>query len=59
MAFALLHRDAFPLLQNMLALMAVFIPVATASPAFGRTFKLADPNTVWVISKGAVAGDIA
>lgn len=33
--------------------------VETASPAFGRAVTLADPNTVWVISQGVVADDIA
>jgi LysR family pca operon transcriptional activator len=33
--------------------------IETASPAFGRAVTSADPDTVWVISKGVVAGDIA
>ncbi len=33
--------------------------IETASPAFGRALTLAGPDTVWIISKGVVAGDIA
>lgn len=33
--------------------------IETASPAFGRTVTLTDPNTVWIISRGVVADDIA
>lgn len=33
--------------------------IETASPAFGRAVTLADPATVWVISKGVVSDDIA
>lgn len=33
--------------------------IETASPAFGRAVTLADPNTVWIISRGVVAHDIA
>ncbi|MEP2204735.1 MAG: pca operon transcription factor PcaQ, partial [Tateyamaria sp.] len=33
--------------------------IETASPTFGRTVTLADPGTVWVISQGVVADDIA
>lgn len=33
--------------------------IETASPAFARAVTLADPNTVWIISKGVVADDIA
>lgn len=33
--------------------------IETASPAFGRAVTMADPNTVWIISKGVVAQDIA
>ena len=33
--------------------------IETASPAFGRAVTLADPGTVWVISRGVVAKDIA
>ena len=33
--------------------------IETASPAFGRAVVLADHATVWVISKGVVAADIA
>ena len=32
--------------------------IETASPAFGRAVTLADPDTVWIISKGVVADDI-
>mgnify|MGYP007097267420 CR=1 FL=1 len=32
--------------------------IETASAAFGRALTLADPNTVWVISRGVVLGDI-
>lgn len=32
--------------------------IETASPAFGRAVTLADPKTVWIISKGVVADDI-
>ena len=33
--------------------------IETASPALGRAVTMADPATVWVISKGVVADDIA
>lgn len=33
--------------------------IETTSAAFGRALTLADPGTVWVISRGVVAGDIA
>ena len=33
--------------------------IETASPAFGRAVTLADPQTVWIISKGVVADDIS
>ncbi|MCJ7873237.1 pca operon transcription factor PcaQ [Phaeobacter sp. J2-8] len=33
--------------------------IETTSPAFGRGIALADPDTVWIISKGVVADDIA
>ncbi|MDK3073841.1 pca operon transcription factor PcaQ [Sedimentitalea sp. JM2-8] len=33
--------------------------IESASPAFGRTVTLGDPGTVWFISLGVVAGDIA
>jgi LysR family pca operon transcriptional activator len=32
--------------------------IKTASPVFARAVILADPDTVWVISKGVVADDI-
>ncbi|MBU2980233.1 pca operon transcription factor PcaQ [Lentibacter algarum] len=46
----LLISQGIPLFQNR---------IETASPAFGRAVTLADPATVWVISKGVVADDIA
>lgn len=46
----LLIAQGVPLFENR---------IDTASPAFGRAVTMADPNTVWVISKGVVAGDIA
>lgn len=33
--------------------------IETASPAFARAVILADPDTVWIISKGVVADDIS
>lgn len=33
--------------------------IETASAAFGRAVTCADPGTVWVISRGVVAGDLA
>lgn len=33
--------------------------IESASSAFGRALTLADPNVVWVISRGVVAADIA
>lgn len=33
--------------------------IETASPVFGRAVTLEDPNTVWIISRGVVADDIA
>ncbi len=33
--------------------------IETASPAFGRAVTMADPETVWIISKGVVTDDIA
>jgi LysR family pca operon transcriptional activator len=33
--------------------------IETTSPAFGRAVTLADPNTIWIITKGVVADDIA
>lgn len=32
--------------------------IETSSPAFGRAVVLADPNAVWIISHGVVAGDL-
>ncbi len=46
----LLISQGVPLFRNR---------IETASPAFGRATSLADPNTVWIISQGVVAGDIA
>lgn len=45
----LLISQGVPLFQNR---------IETASPAFGRAITLADPATVWVISKGVVADDL-
>lgn len=45
----LLISQGVPLFRNR---------IETASPAFGRAVTLADPNTVWIISKGVVADDI-
>lgn len=33
--------------------------IETASPAFGRAVTLGDPGTVWIISRGVVAEDLA
>ena len=33
--------------------------IESTSPAFGRAVTLADANTVWLISRGVVAGDLA
>lgn len=46
----LLISQGVPLFRNR---------IETASPAFGRAVVLADHRTVWIISKGVVAGDIA
>ena len=46
----LLISQGVPLFENR---------IETASPAFGRAVTMADPNTVWIISKGVVAQDIA
>ena len=46
----LLISQGVPLFQNR---------IETASPAFGRAVTLADPNTVWIISKSVVAEDIS
>jgi len=51
-----------PLVARMLIAQGVPLfsnRIETASPAFGRAVTLADPNTVWVISQGVVADDIA
>ncbi len=46
----LLISQGVPLFRNR---------IETASPAFGRAVTVADPDTVWIISKGVVADDIA
>lgn len=46
----LLISQGVPLFRNR---------IETASPEFGRAVTMADPNTVWIISKGVVAADIA
>ncbi|WP_108482523.1 pca operon transcription factor PcaQ [Oceaniglobus ichthyenteri] len=45
----LLIAQGVPLFRNR---------IETASSAFGRAVLLADPQTVWIISRGVVAGDI-
>lgn len=46
----LLISQGVPLFENR---------IETASPAFGRAVTATDPETVWIISKGVVAQDIA
>jgi len=46
----LLISQGVPLFENR---------IETASPAFGRAVTVTDSNTVWVISRGVVADDIA
>jgi len=46
----LLIAQGVPLFRNR---------IETASPDFGRAVTFADPNTVWIISKGVVVDDIA
>lgn len=46
----LLISQGVPLFENR---------IETASPAFGRAVTVTDANTVWIISKGVVADDIA
>lgn len=46
----LLISQGVPLFRNR---------IETASPAFGHAVTMTDPNTVWIISKGVVADDIA
>ena len=46
----MLIAQGVPLFQNR---------IETASPVFGRAVTLADPSTVWIISEGVVAEDIA
>ncbi|MBB3996057.1 LysR family pca operon transcriptional activator [Sulfitobacter undariae] len=46
----LLIAQGVPLFENR---------IETASPAFGRAVTVTDANTVWIISKGVVADDIA
>lgn len=51
-----------PLVARMLIARSVPLfdnRIETASPAFGRAVVTSDPHTVWVISKGVVAEDIA
>lgn len=51
-----------PLVARLLIAQGVLLfenRIETASPAFGRAVTVADPNTVWIISKGVVAQDIA
>lgn len=51
-----------PLVARMLIARSVPLfanRIETASAAFGRALTLADPATVWIISLGVVAGDIA
>ena len=45
----LLISQGVPLFENR---------IETASPAFGRAVAVADPNTVWIISKGVVEEDV-
>lgn len=45
----LLISQGVPLFRNR---------IETASPAFGRAVTLADPNSVWIISRGVVSEDI-
>jgi LysR family pca operon transcriptional activator len=46
----MLITQGVPLFQNR---------IETASPAFGRAVTMTDVNSVWIISKGVVADDIA
>ncbi len=51
-----------PLVARMLIAQGVPLfrnRIETASPTFGRTVVRADPDTVWIISAGVVANDIA
>lgn len=45
----LLISQGVPLFRNR---------IETASPAFGRAVTLADPNSIWIISRGVVSDDI-
>lgn len=65
-AFRLLYPPKDSAIRPLIArhLIARGVPlfrnrIETASPAFGRAVTLADPGTVWMISKGVVAQDIA
>ena len=51
-----------PLVARMLIAQGVPLfanRIETASPVFGRTTLMSDPDTVWIISAGVVANDIA
>lgn len=51
-----------PLVARMLIAQGVPLfrnRIETASPTFGRSFAMSDPDTVWIISAGVVANDIA
>lgn len=50
-----------PLVARMLIAQGVALfgnRIETASAAFGRALTLADPGTVWIISRGVVGGDL-
>lgn len=51
-----------PLVARMLIAQGVPLfrnRIETASPEFGRAVTVSDPSTVWIISKGVVAADVA
>lgn len=65
-AFRVLYPPADSAIRPLVArmLIAQGVPlfinrIETASAAFGRAFVLSDPHTVWIISRGVVAGDLA
>ncbi len=65
-AFRLLYPPKDSAIRPLLArhLIAMGVPlfrnrIESASPGFARTIVLADPGTVWLISRGVVAADIA
>ena len=65
-AFRVLYPPAESAIRPLVARMLIARGVAlfrnrieTASAAVGRALTLADPGTVWVISRGVVEGDIA